>query len=67
MEKNLKAVDNAISSLSKITVPASWGSLPAENLPEVSKYEGFSDQFVEKVQGKMVMLILKLLGNLVGI
>eukprot|EP00931_Biecheleriopsis_adriatica_P028683 TRINITY_DN1709_c0_g1_i4.p1 TRINITY_DN1709_c0_g1~~TRINITY_DN1709_c0_g1_i4.p1 ORF type:complete len:1910 (-),score=435.02 TRINITY_DN1709_c0_g1_i4:68-5407(-) len=57
IQRNLQAVENAMSNLHCIDYPSSaWASLPDEPLPEAMKYQGHMEQFVQEVQGPMVML-----------
>lgn len=57
IQRNLQAVENAMSNLILIDYPAQeWSNLAEEALPEALKYQGHSEQFIEQVQGPMVML-----------
>eukprot|EP00440_Ansanella_granifera_P049780 gb/GFBE01053950.1/.p1 GENE.gb/GFBE01053950.1/~~gb/GFBE01053950.1/.p1 ORF type:complete len:1885 (+),score=518.72 gb/GFBE01053950.1/:1-5655(+) len=57
IQRNLRAVENAMSNLHLIEYPKeAWAALPQEPLPEALKYEGHMEQFVQQVQSKMVML-----------
>ena len=57
VSKNLQAVANALDNLKRIDYPAdAWANLPDEPLPIAEKYQGHAMQFVEQVQGPMVML-----------
>jgi len=57
IQRNLKAVDNSMKNLNKVSYPKeTWASLQDELLPEEYKYIGHTEQFVEQVQSKMVML-----------
>lgn len=57
IERNLQAVQNAMENLNYIKYPAqAWSDLPDDELPEAYKYKGHAEQFIEQVQGPMVML-----------
>mmetsp|Transcript_97806 Transcript_97806/g.276848 ORF Transcript_97806/g.276848 Transcript_97806/m.276848 type:complete len:1894 (+) Transcript_97806:108-5789(+) len=56
VNKNLEAVNNALSNLTPVAYPReAWLDLPAELLPIAAKFEG-RGLFVEQVQGPMVMM-----------
>jgi homodimeric pyruvate:ferredoxin (flavodoxin) oxidoreductase len=57
IQRNLSAVENAMSSLKAIQYPRDeWLALPKQPLPEALKYQGHEDPFHSAVQGPMVML-----------
>jgi len=57
IQRNLSAVENAMSSLMAIEYPREeWLALEPAPLPEALKYEGYDDPFHMQVQKPMVML-----------